>query len=149
MSRSKALSVSSCSAHSQQCSRSVKRAGLGAAACGALSAAAGGGETAYAITAASLGVWMAGRISCHAPQVMRLAPGRDGTAPIGLATGFAMPVSGIAPFLAGPLIPVVGYAPVFWVVAALVSISGALLLFWVPGGSGRPAQLPTSPPLPD
>lgn len=124
-------------------------AGLGAAACGALSAAAGGGETAYALTAASLGVWMAGRISCHAPQVMRLAPGRDGTAPIGLATGFAMPISGIAPFLAGPLIPVVGYAPVFWVVGALAAISGALLLFWVPGGSGRPAQLPTSPSIPD
>jgi len=122
---------------------------LAAAAVGAASAAAGGGQAAYSLTAAALGVWMAGRISCHAPQVMRLAPGRDGTAPIGLATGLAMPVSGLAPFLAGPLIPAVGYAPVFWVVGGLGAISGLLLLSWVPEGSGQPTPHAAPPSAPD
>ena len=77
---------------------------------------------------------MALRNSCHGPQVMRMAPGRDGTAPIGIALALAIPVSGFTPYLAGLVIPQAGYRPVFLTVAVLSVISAFLLLRWVFAG---------------
>ena len=116
--------------------------GLAAAVLGAGLASVGGSALVYAATAAAMGLWMAARNSCHAPQIMRLAPGRDGTAPIGLAVGLAMPMAGLAPFLAGLLIPSTGYAPVFWAVGVACAVSALLLLRWVPSGSGPAGSAP-------
>jgi predicted MFS family arabinose efflux permease len=115
--------------------------GLGAAALGALLAAHGGPAWVYAATAACMGLWMAARNSCHAPQVMRLAPGRDGTAPIGLASGIALACSGVAPYAAGLLVPLLGYGPIFWGVAVLGSASALLLLRWIPRGGPPRSRL--------
>jgi hypothetical protein len=104
---------------------------------GAAAAAVGGGGWAYALAAVMGGAWFGVRASCHAPQVMELAPGRDGTAPIGIAVAFAMVVQGLAPYGAGLLLPTVGYGPIFGAVAALCLVSGLLLLLWVPARSGN------------
>ena len=113
--------------------------GVALAGVGAVSAAEGGAAWTHAATAACLGLWIAARNSCHAPQVMRLAPGRDGTAPIGIAAGIAQPASGVAPFLAGLLIPWLGYGPIFWAVAGFALLAAFLLLRWIPRGSAWPS----------
>jgi len=107
------------------------------AALGAVSAAFGQHPLAYGVAAAALGIYMALRNSCHGPQVMRMAPGRDGTAPIGIALALAIPVSGFTPYLAGLVIPQAGYQPVFLTVAVLSVLSAFLLLRWVPRASGN------------
>lgn len=109
--------------------------------CGAgasVAAACGGSTLSYDMAAVGLGLWLATRASCHAPQVMRLAPERDGTAPIGVAMALVMPVQGLGPWLAGEwVIPGTSYAHVFWAVAGLASVAALLLLFWVPRGGPR------------
>ena len=85
------------------------------------------------MAAIGVGIYMATRASCHSPQVMRLAPGRDGSAPIGVAMALVMPVQGLGPWIAGEhAFPVVGYAPVFWTVAVLAVLAAILVLLWVP-----------------
>ncbi|MDJ0521659.1 MAG: MFS transporter [Planctomycetota bacterium] len=114
--------------------------GLVVGAVASLAAARGGSTFAYEVAAAGVGVYLATRASCHAPQVMRLAPGRDGTAPIGIALALVMPVQGLGPWIAGEhLIPSTGYAPVFAVVAGLAVTSAILLLLWVPRSVSRGA----------
>ncbi len=113
--------------------------------CGAgasVAAATGGHAFAYGAAAAGVGIYMATRASCHAPQVMRMAPGRDGTAPIGVALALVMPVQGLGPWVAGNwLIPEVGYGPIFLTVAGLAVLAAALLLLWVPRARlGSPAR---------
>jgi MFS family permease len=104
---------------------------------GAAAAAVGGGALAYGVAAAMGGAWFGVRSSCHAPQVMELAPDRDGTAPIGIAVAFAMLAQGIAPYGAGLLLPSWGYPTVFAAVAAFCAASGLLLLLWVPSTAGN------------
>jgi len=82
------------------------------------------------------------RAACHAPMVMRLAPGRDGTAPIGIAVALIMLVQGFGPAIAGVVIGGWGYLPVFVVVAVCGAISLGFLLLRVPrdvptGASGK------------
>jgi MFS family permease len=112
-------------------------ASIGAAA----SAAWGGNLVAYGVAAIGTGIYAGVRASCHAPLVMRLSPGRDGTTPIGVAVAAAMLVQGLGPPLGAWVVQAAGYPPLFITVALLGSISVALLLRWVPsdvaqGGDG-------------
>jgi len=110
-------------------------AGLLAGSAAAIAAAEGGSLRAYELAAAGVGVYLACRQSCHAPQVMRLAPGRDGTAPIGIAMALVMPAQGLCPWFAGEYLAGSGnYALIFRLVAGLGLLAAILLLLWVPPG---------------
>lgn len=123
-------------------SRTPPRTWLVGAACvtagGAVGAAIGEHVVAYTAAAIAGGVYFGVRMSCHAPQVMDLAPGRDGTAPLGIALAFAVLMQGSAPFVAGLLIPSTGYTPVFATVALICTVSAGFLLLWLPGRTGNP-----------
>jgi hypothetical protein len=90
----------------------------------------------FAVVAAAGGCFLTLRMTCHAPMVLRLARGRDGTAPLGLATALTQPVTGIAPFVAGVLVPFAGHAAVFACVAACTLVATLLLLLYVPDEGG-------------
>ncbi len=107
--------------------------GLCCGSAGALAAACGGSHLAYDIASGGVGVYMMAFATCRAPEVMRLTPSRDGTAPIGIAVALLMPVQGIVPLVTDAwIIPVTGYGPVFVTVAVLGVIAAILLLLWVP-----------------
>jgi hypothetical protein len=97
-----------------------------------LAASYGGLAYVYDVAAAGAGIYMGIRAICHAPMVMGLAPGRDGTAPIGIAVALLMLVQGFGPAVAGVVISGWGYLPVFGVVALCGAISLIFLLLWVP-----------------
>jgi MFS family permease len=87
---------------------------------------------AFAVVAALAGCHRTLRMTCHSPQVMRLAPGRERTGAIGLAMVVAAPVAGLGPLAAGAMIPLLGYRPVFLAVGAVCLLSFGLLGRWVP-----------------
>lgn len=102
----------------------------------------GGVHAAFDLAAVGNGMYLGVRASCHAPLVMRLSPGRDGTAPIGVAVACLMLVQGTAPVLGAQVIAGSGYLPLFLGVAACGTISLVLLLLRVPadvltGASGN------------
>ena len=92
----------------------------------------GGVHAAFDLAAIGNGVYLGVRASCHAPLIMRLSPGRDGTAPIGVAVACIMLMQGTAPVLGARLIVAFGYVPLFLVVAACGLVSLVLLLRRVP-----------------
>lgn len=115
---------------------------------GALAAAAAGvvgasvsEPASYHAVAALLGVYMLIRMSCHGPEVMRLAGDGDATIPIAISWALVVPIQGLLPFFAGEaLIPRVGYGPVFLAMACL-SVVCALLWALDPAGKRRARPL--------
>ena len=105
----------------------------------AIAAAIGGELLAYDAAAVGLGIYMGVRVSCHAPMVMRLAPDRDGTGPIGLAVAAVMLVQGFGPPIGAWVVRHAGYMPVFATVAGCGVVSAILLLLWVPSDVPRAA----------
>ncbi|MDF1701680.1 MAG: hypothetical protein P1V36_11045 [Planctomycetota bacterium] len=89
----------------------------------------GGAHLGYDVAAAGVGVYMGVRASCHAPLVMRLSPGRDGTAPIGVSMACIMLMQGGAPVIGALVIAYAGYLPLFLGVAVCGTIS--LILLWL------------------
>lgn len=97
-----------------------------------LAASWGGAHLAFDIAAFGNGMYLGVRASCHAPLVMRLSPGRDGTAPIGVAVACIMLMQGGAPMVGAHVIAHHGYLPLFLAVAACGTISFVLLVLRVP-----------------
>jgi MFS family permease len=82
---------------------------------------------AFSGVAVLCGLYVVARQTCHGPQVMRLARGHEPTQPLALAMAATSSLQGFLPFLAGLLLPVTGFPPVF-VVVALLTVSAAILL---------------------
>lgn len=93
---------------------------------------------AFDMAAAGNGVYLGVRMSCHAPLVMRLSPGRDGTAPIGVSVACIMLMQGGGPVVAASVIGAYGYLPLFLGVACVGTISLVLLLLRVPTDVANP-----------
>lgn len=104
----------------------------------AVAAGIGGNLLAYEVAAIGVGIYMGVRTSCHAPLVMGLAPGRDGTGPIGIAVAAIMVVQGLGPPIGAYVVEHVGYEPVFAAVAGCGLVSALLLLLWVPSHVAPP-----------
>ena len=119
-----------------------------AGALGARLAAAGGHFLVYAATAAALGIWMACPQQLpRTPDHAACARPRRHGAPIGIAIGLAMPMAGLAPFVAGLVIPLSGYVPGFLGRRApSVRMSRpSCSCCWVPSGSGGEGAAPVAP----
>ncbi len=110
-------------------------AGLAAAAGAAVLVAVGATPLAYGVIAAASALFIVSRQTCHAPQVMRLSRGRDGTNPVAIALICVAPVQALGPLVAGWLAEVAGPGPVFLVVAAVIAAACFLLLARVPDAS--------------
>lgn len=96
---------------------------------------------AFAGVAVLCGLFLVGRQTCHGAQVMRLARGHEPTQPLALAMASASALGGLFPLVAGLLLPVTGFPPVF-VACALVTATAALLLLRGPKETARPAEEP-------
>ena len=113
-------------------------------AAGAFVAVAARSAEAFALVAALCHAALTVRMVCHAPQVMRLSRGRDPTLPIGLAMSIAGLVTGLGPFVAGRVLPVLGPEAVFATVGGVCLLAAGLLARWVPDG-GNPVAADAAP----
>jgi MFS family permease len=111
---------------------------------GALLATVASSPTGFAGVAALGGAYYTSRMTCHAPQVLRLSGDRDGTLPIGVAMALSGLVAAFAPFLAGYAIPAWGHAIVFGGVALTCALGAVLLRVWVPDGDGNEVAAPAA-----
>ncbi|MDJ0973404.1 MAG: MFS transporter [Planctomycetota bacterium] len=102
---------------------------------------------AFHAVAALLGIYIVIRMSCHGPEVMRLAGDGDATIPIALSWALVVPIQGILPFLAGEAaIPTIGYGPIFLGAAVLSVVCGLLWAF--DPAARRRSRPPQAPPAP-
>ena len=67
---------------------------------------------------------------------MRLAGGGENTQPLALAMALTSVLQGSTVFLAGRILPHVGFAPVFVAVAALTAAGALAMAFGVSDGGG-------------
>jgi MFS family permease len=90
----------------------------------------------FAAVAVLCGLYLVGRQTCHGAHVMRLARGHEPTQPLALAMASSAALGGLYPLVAGFLLPVTGFPPVF-VASALVTAAAAVLLLRAPSAPAR------------
>jgi MFS family permease len=99
----------------------------------------------FGVVAALTGLFVIGRQTSQPTQVLRLSRGRDGTAPIAIASALVLQVQGLAPLVAGGALGTAGYETVFAAVGISTLLACVLLATRVPDVGGNPVSEPRIP----